>query len=200
MTDDALKNAMARHNALSLEIAGLGKRVAELKAEQGRINRFIEDWHEFAGGGDTGLRKGPEIAPAGSLAEAGRAVDLAVASVQDERKKRATGNPRKEDVVETAMVILALEGAPMSRTALFNALKHHGVILQGADPEMVLSTMLWRMRDKIVRLKGGGYWLAECPWEPAGYLPHQNTDGTTVAELPPHELEHAIGGALDDEQ
>jgi hypothetical protein len=45
------------------------------------------------------------------------------------------------------------------------------VISSETDPEMVLSTMLWRMRDRIARLKTGGYWLAEKAYPEAAYDP-----------------------------
>jgi len=167
MPDAALENAMKRYNEIGVEIAALGARMADLKAEQERIAKFIEEWHEFAGvGGDTGLRKWPEIAPAGPLPEA-----FVAAALSEERKKRTTGNPKKEDVVEASREIIRERGEPVSRADLFRALKERGIELRGADPEMVLSTMLWRMRDQIVRLNGGGYWLADRPWELAGYDP-----------------------------
>lgn len=29
--------------------------------------------------------------------------------------------------------------------------------------------MLWRMKDKVMRFKNGGYWDPKADWEPAGY-------------------------------
>lgn len=45
---------------------------------------------------------------------------------------------------------------------------------------MVLSTMLWRSKDVIRRLKGGGYWPKDDPLPP-GY--DDEEDLLTVAEL-----------------
>ena len=59
------------------------------------------------------------------------------------------------------------------REELFPALIEKGFVIEGNDPHMVLSTMLWRMKDKakIVRLRGGGYWLADRPLpEPGGFF------------------------------
>jgi hypothetical protein len=52
-------------------------------------------------------------------------------------------------------------------------LTERGLIIEGADPEMVLSTMLWRSKDRIVRLPKFGYWVAERPYVSAGYVPGQ---------------------------
>jgi hypothetical protein len=197
MTDQALENAKARFNALGELIASHSRQIAEWRSEQDRIGKFIEDWHEFAGlGGDTGLRKGPEIAPAGQLVETARAPE----NIENRRAKRTTGNPKKEEVVEAARTIIAANGWPMARSDLFKALHDQGIILHGADPEMVLSTMLWRMRHRVVRLPGGGYWLADEPSPDGKYAPGQNTDTSTVNEMPPQEFDHAMGGALDEEE
>ncbi len=42
---------------------------------------------------------------------------------------------------------------------------------------MVLSTMLWRMKDRIVRLPQFGYWIADKEYVPAGYDPSAPYDG-----------------------
>ena len=79
-------------------------------------------------------------------------------------QKKAPGCWKKEEVAEAARSIIQERGEPVSR-AVFNALAERGVIISSeTDPEMVLSAMLWRMKDRVVRLKGGGYWLAD-----AGY-------------------------------
>lgn len=57
-------------------------------------------------------------------------------------------------------------------------LRERGLIIEGAEPETVLSTMLWRMRDaaKIVHLKNVGYWTAEARWPPAHYIPNEKAE------------------------
>ena len=70
-----------------------------------------------------------------------------------------------------AAEIIVQTGRPMKRTELFNALKARGIHLHGKNPGMVLSTMLWRMRSKIVRLHHYGYWVADQPFPLAGYDP-----------------------------
>lgn len=59
----------------------------------------------------------------------------------------------------------------MPRKELFNALAKEGLVIHGKDPEMVLSTMLWRASDTIVRLPPHGYWPKDTPFSPAQYDP-----------------------------
>jgi hypothetical protein len=199
VTDHALQNARDRHNAIASEIAELGRRMAELRAEQNRIGEFIELWHEFAGVSSDALapmRKKEEIAPVGELAPP----ETADGTEREPKRRRVTGNPRKEEVAAAAREIIAERGSPVSRSDLFKALFDRRLEIRSeSDPEMVLSTMLWRMRNKVVRLKGGGYWLADQPWTEAGYYPGQSTDPVTMAEMSDAERSHAIGGKIDDD-
>ena len=57
--------------------------------------------------------------------------------------------------------ILIHERAPLPRAELYKRLVEKGLRLSGKNPEMVLSTMLWRAGEDagIVRLKTGGYWM-----------------------------------------
>ena len=61
----------------------------------------------------------------------------------------------------------------MSRSDLFKSLADRGIVLHGKNPEVVLSTMLWRMKSEIVRLQPYGYWVADKPFEKAGYHPDE---------------------------
>ncbi len=75
-------------------------------------------------------------------------------------------NSSKEEVAQTAREILIAAAAPMSRGDLFKAVLDRGLIVEGAEPAMVFSTMLWRQQDKVVRLKSGGYWITGEPLPP----------------------------------
>lgn len=182
MSDAAIQNAMKRFNEIGNEIGSLGRRISELKAEQERIGKFIEAWHEFSGiphqvdNKDTAAQRD------------------AISVIRKEASKRAKGNPKKEMVAEAVREIIGERREPISRSDLYKALNERGIILQGADPEMVLSTMLWRTRNRVTRLPGGGYWLTEEPWAPAGYEPHQNTDTSAMLEMGQKDFGHAIAG------
>lgn len=158
MADAAIKNAMKRHNEIGDQIADLRRRIDALRAEQERIGKFIEAWHEFAG-----------AEPSQNIVPERESETLDI--VRRETSKRATGNPKKERVAEVAREIIRDRGEPVSRSDMFIELKKRGIELKGADPEMVLSTMLWRMQERVARLKGGGYWLAEEAYPDAGYEP-----------------------------
>jgi hypothetical protein len=193
MADRALENAKLRFNALAALIASNSKLIAEWKAEQERIAKFIEAWHEF-----------DELAPSDeALAlrpftdDAPPPEDESAYGTTITRRKKTVGNPKKEAVTEATRAIIAMNGEPMGRSDLFKALHDRGIILQGADPEMVLSTMLWRMRHRVVRLPGGGYWLAEENWPQANYYPGKSTDQTTMTEMSDAERSHAMGGEID---
>lgn len=180
MTDRALKNARERYNELASAIAIYSRQIAEWKAEQERIAKFIEAWHEFA---DMAVSANIDVSsppPHDGAPPPQSEEDYGIV-----KRKRATGNPKKEDVAEAAREIIAERGEPVTRSDLFKALAERGITLQGADPEMVLSTMLWRMKDKVVRLKSGGYWLADKPNKDVGYFPDDKDDIFEVRDNTP---------------
>jgi hypothetical protein len=61
-------------------------------------------------------------------------------------------NSKKEEVAEAAHAVILANGSPLSRLELYTMLIERGLTIEGADPETVVSTMLWRSKDKIVRL------------------------------------------------
>ena len=152
MSDKAIENAKAMKKQLVDRRLVLHKEIAEIDTRIGQIDGFIAAWQAFA---DTD----PEFA----------VESLPLASENKQRKspdtpKRATGNSSKEEVAEAALKIIHERGSPVMRADLYKELLGRGLIIKGKDPEMVLSTMLWRMQDKIVRLKSGGYWDADKPF------------------------------------
>lgn len=68
-----------------------------------------------------------------------------------------------------AREIILDAGRPVPRKELFEDLASRGIHIHGKDPEMVLSTMMWRMPQDFIRLAGYGYWLRELPYAPANY-------------------------------
>lgn len=85
------------------------------------------------------------------------------AQLSSEPRRRTTGNPKKEVVAQEVHAYLKAHGKPLSRRELFQKLSDNGFIIRGANPEMVLSTMLWRTADQfgIERLGSGGYALKQ---------------------------------------
>lgn len=157
MTDTAIRNAAALKDGLESEIRALEQKIREKKDELERTKAFISAWHAFA---DESSKK--------------RVSDLfPVHDTSGQQQKPQ--NPKKEFVAARVAEIIREAGVPKSRAELFKALKAQGIVLQGKNPEMVLSTMLWRSSDTIVRLPSHGYWLADVPYDPAGYDPKKMT-------------------------
>ena len=90
---------------------------------------------------------------------------------------RTKGNPSKEDVAAKVKELILKRGAPIPRNDLFEVLEFSGIIIRGADPKVVLGTMLWRTED-IIRLRGHGYWLKDRSFAPAGYNPKRPIEDT----------------------
>ena len=108
-------------------------------------------------------------------------------------------NPPRDEVVRTVRDIITKADRAMSRSELYDALKARNIIIRGKDPVMVLSTMLWRSQDRIVRLKDHGYWLADKPYFKAGYYPGNEID-PDVSDTAPEgdEIEDPQYGPLQE--
>lgn len=69
-------------------------------------------------------------------------------------------NPDRLVVIAAISEILTDAGKPLGVQALYDELLKRGIEIRGRKPEVVLTTMLWRSRDRIARLGKAGYWLA----------------------------------------
>ena len=169
MPDSALDNAMRRRDAAVAKVKALESNLAEARDELERVDAFIQQWHEFAG--TPILERDPVV-------------------VHYPKTMRGVRNSKKEEVAAAARRIIEAEGRPMSRTELYERLIGRGLTINGADPEMVLSTMLWRMRDQVVRLAKGGYWLAGEPYKAEFYSADPQRDDLldSVDDTPPATL------------
>lgn len=94
--------------------------------------------------------------------------ELPQESTQPRKRPR---NPSHEEVGDAALAILAKADKPMSRADLFEEVTKTGLNIQGQDPQVVFSTMMWRERERVVNLKRFGYWPIDKPYERAGYYP-----------------------------
>lgn len=151
MADAALQNATRRRDEIAARINQAQAQIDDWWRELGRIDQFISDWHRFAGGVKTEPETAQEALPV----------------------KKTTGNSDKEEVARIARELIKAEGRPILRPELLKRLRERGLIIEGSDPETVLSTMLWRMKDeaKIVHIRRHGYWLMEEEYKPAHYSP-----------------------------
>jgi len=182
MTDRALDNAIARRDGLAALINSAQQQIDEWRRELRRAESFIAEWHAFAEREEPPHHEDfehpvPEAPPSRSEDDYGAV------------RKRTTGNSKKEEVASAARAFIEETGAPVSRDDLFKQMIAEGLTIEGTDPIMVMTTMLWRMRDKaaIVRLKNGGYWLKERPYEPAGYYPNDIFGDDNAIDQTPYE-------------
>jgi hypothetical protein len=153
--EDAYEAASRRRDELAKEINDTQQRIEALRIELRSTDTFLDQWRKFAG-----------------LERAEPPMAIAHLAVQHRPK-----NPKKEDVVEASRRIVSEHGSPLGRSELYKKLGERGIVLNGSDPEMVLSTMLWRSKERIIRLPRCGYWMTERPYPIARYSP-----GRPIAE------------------
>jgi hypothetical protein len=119
---------------------------------------FIKEWHRFA------VEEADTQSVQGYTRYA-QAPDTVVPA------KITPKNPERNAVGRAAWEIITEVGRPIPRAELFARLAGKGMHIHGKDPEMVLSTMMWRMQEHFVRLPKHGYWKRTVPWPPADYVP-----------------------------
>lgn len=173
MSDDALKNALLERDRIAAEINRIQQRSEELRARAAVIDSWVQEWHRFAGTPTDGASEPSSEAEQDKNIQPSENIHAEGMDGLQERS-RATGNPKKEFVAAESLKIITEAGEPVTRGDLYERLKARNIVVEGKDPEQVLSTMLWRTRDSvpIVRLKTGGYWLANKPHEASGYDPN----------------------------
>lgn len=164
MSDRALKNAEVQRDQLLAERNDLKARIADIEKRMAAADAFIYQWHQFADD------KPVENV---NVRVTGVSVEVAAGEVGITSDGRAKGNSNKEDVAAEARRIVVELNKPVPRADLFALLVARGFVLKGSDPQMVLSTMLWRAGKAagIVNLKNRGYWKAEADWPEARYFP-----------------------------
>jgi hypothetical protein len=181
MADRAYENAMARRDELARAINEAQQLIEGMRTELRGVDTFLGQWRKFAG-----VTEPAGVDPALN--------DIAKPPPWIPKRMR---NSKKEDVAEAAYEIIKERGEPMTRSDLYDRLIARGMVLNGSDPQMVLSTMLWRMPSRIKRLKKGGYWLADVPFKGGGvdpYFADPEFDAATgtVDDSPPEGAEGSV--------
>jgi hypothetical protein len=138
-----------------ITISMLNDDIARIKEERERVVQFVATWYEMMGI--------PNPSSVHTVISGGKS-DL-------ESRITRPKNPGRESVANAVIEFIRQIGRPVSRTEAHEALIARGIHLQGKDPEMILSTMLWRSKDRIVRLPGFGYWPAKYAHPSSGYNP-----------------------------
>lgn len=160
MPNSALDNAIAIRNKMAEKINEAQNSIEEWKRQKARAERFIADWAEFSG------EEAPVSAAPHPVPEDG--------PPPSPRPK----NPPKEQVAEACRELVEEAGKPLTRDELIAALPRKDINIEGKRPQVVLQTMLWRTRDRIIHLKGHGYWPPEKAWPAADH----NPDGASETE------------------
>lgn len=186
MTDRALENAEIKRNQLLERKRALREQIGSVDRQLSAVEVFIANWHEFA-------NTDPE-----SPVDNATVMNENIAGTTQAVSRKAKGNSRKEDVAAAAREAILERGAPIMRDELFELLTERGLIIQGKDPKMVLSTMLWRMRAKIVRLKSGGYWPADVISAENGYSEEVARDMFAEDQAARQEAERISVEAADE--
>lgn len=169
--DVALQNAIARREALRERIDNIDSEISSLRKARERAtsdldstNAFVRMWYEMAGVPDPATEQ------------------IEIDDVPPPPVRRPK-NPDREFVAKVCLEIISAAGQPLGRKTLFDALAERGIHIHGKDPEMVLSTMLWRSQDKIVRLPQHGYWPKDEANPDANYWPEfEDLMGATANE------------------
>jgi hypothetical protein len=179
MTDRALVNAQQRRDGIAARINHLNQEIDDLRKELATADRFIADWHSYADWK-------PEIQPHGQGVVTYTQTYTQTPQAQDTAavNKLTPKNPDRNSVGRIAWQIMTELQRPVPRQELFALLANRGLMIYGKDPEMVLSTMMWRMQEHFVRLPRFGYWKRNEPYQPAGYVP-----GT---QIEPDGEDHAV--------
>ncbi|MBR1362077.1 hypothetical protein [Bradyrhizobium ottawaense] len=174
MTDRALKNAQKRRDDLAADINKTNQHLEGLRKSLSEVEKFISEWHAYAGAEQDSVA-GPELNSGvdTTYPQATRVSEtvLGTDSPPSPLPPPPPKNPDKAQVGAMAKILMIEKGRPLARSELFKQLQRAGVHIYGKDPEMVLSTMMWRMKEDFVRLPGHGYWIKELPWLPANYRP-----------------------------
>ena len=154
--DKAYINATHRRSALYQQLEAAKARVFEIEQDLSSVDAFIAEWRRYA------ETESNEIAPYAAGASHQTPEGVVAGSNRLLKLVSRPRNPSKEVIGNHVAKILREHGSPIPRAALFVALEEDGVTLSGTNPEMVLSTMMWRMQERFKRTKAG-YWFVNEP-------------------------------------
>lgn len=145
--------AMAERDRLQARVNSTLQQIDDWKREIAQITTFIDLYDRFSA---------MEVEDHDRQVRPGRVM-----------LRKTTGNSDKEDVALHTRVLIEGFGRPIPRPELLELLRGHGLTIDGANAETVLSTMLWRTKDshRIVHIRNHGYWLMDQPYIEGHYFP-----------------------------
>jgi len=129
------------------------ERRAKLRKELDEIENFIHVYQRLAG-------TEPERVDSGELrAEMPSESGVSPATLRQR-------SLRRNDVAKYAREIILEHGQPMTRGQLVKEFDRRGLPLGGEDRSRNLGTIMWRLKDQFVNLRGRGYWPKDEPFPP----------------------------------
>lgn len=166
MEDRALQNALSRRDALRQQLQDLKRQVDVVEGEIRQADYFIRLWQGYADGSFK-VAVTPSDKSTGVASPVSRARPQSPGNIAKKKVWSPSVNPKKEVVAEVARQLILEKGMPVPRRELYELLKARGIEIVGSPGVTVMSTMLWRMRDRVRYLDRVGYWLPEKPWPPS---------------------------------
>lgn len=143
---------------MSSPLENAKKKLAQLKAEVARVERFINDFHEFASGTDT-----DRVEPLSLQNDEGKVSEKSVAPVDSVDKSRRGKGTRPDAIAKMLENVIRDVGRPMIRSELVEALERRDVELAAADKPRYIGTIIWRHKGIFKHIEGRGYWLRSEP-------------------------------------
>ncbi|WP_108262273.1 hypothetical protein [Mangrovicoccus ximenensis] len=164
----------------------LKKRRELLRSQLSKIEEAIVQYEQWAANVSSLLSDGTEAAA--KVHSVGGA-ELAPDDMQEAPQTSV------KDFEEISLDLLAEIEHPLQRGELLNELESLGVVIHGKDRATIANTMAARLSrmDKVVNLKGYGYWLASREYSPANYT----GDTFEAAEVSPRS-ENAPEQSLEE--
>lgn len=140
-----------------------------IQEELQRIDHFLKLYDEFAAKYASEARPEPTVNIQAATERVTALIEPVLPLVDPEvvpeapaRRKRASGNPKPEEVIRVARMAMLAKGHPMTRRQVLDALQTQGITINGHDPIKVIGTTLWRSKQ-FVQHEGFGYWPKDAP-------------------------------------
>lgn len=152
VSDIAFENAERQKNLLLERLAEIEKEIVRIREELEKTEKFLAEWEMYAA-----VQWHPKPDESGS-----RVVFVSHSHSSETKHK----NPPREEVGNVVESMLDEFHQPLTRVRILSELDQRNMPINGVDPAMVLSTMMWRMKNRFRRIPGKGYWYADRPYPP----------------------------------
>jgi len=160
MAQDIVRAAQEKLKTVSETIAVLEKQLAAAHTERNDLQAFLRTYQR--------LTAPAPIAKDSLFVSLGKFVSAMPQAVE------------ASETLRTALVareIIQREGKPIKLGDLYNLVTATGQTFGGLNPVNTFAARLSNSRDRarLISLPGVGWWLADRPWQEAGYAPGSET-------------------------